>query len=168
MKISDLYGFRTESAQGKKGYIISVNVDNKKIVSYTCADDDENEFLVNADKVKFAKDKLIHVEEMAQDGKPLRLGKKIYDCEGNYLGRLTDFTFKKNTLLFAYSEKQKFSADDIVCGDIVIVKNSARILKSDVVKNGKIIIKKGTALDKEVLKKAVKSGVGVQANLKTI
>ena len=100
-------------------------------------------------------------------GAPLRLGKPVFDCEGAYLGRLTDFTAEKNVLLFAHSGAKKFSADDIVCGDAVIVKSSARVLKSDVKKNGRIIIRKGTPLTPETLEKAEKHGEYVQANLKT-
>lgn len=168
MKISNLYGLKTESLQGDKGYVIAVNVENKKIVSFTCVDENEEEFLVNADRVKFVKDKLIYYDKRAIKGKPLRLGKQIYDCEGNFLGELTDFTFKKNTLIFAHSNRKKYSADDIICGDIVIVKSSAKILKSDVTKNGKIIIPKGTPLDQPTQKKAMTHGVYIQANLKTI
>lgn len=169
MKVSVYYGKETLSTGGKKGYIISVNAEDKKIVSFTCADENEKRFLISAGSVKSVKEKLVYAEgEKAAAGAPLRLGAPVYDCEGNFLGKLTDVTAEKNKILFAHSGTKKYAADDIVLGDAVIVKSSARILKSDVKKNGKIILKKGTPLSDESLKKAQKAGEYIQANLKTI
>ncbi len=168
MKVSILYGKETLSTAGKKGYVLSVNVSGGKIVSYTCADENEKRFTIDADSVKSVKEKIVYVDGgKGAAGAPLRLGKPVFDCEGAYLGRLTDFTAEKNVLLFAHSGAKKFSADDIVCGDAVIVKSSARVLKSDVKKNGRINIRKGTPLTPETLEKAEKHGEYVQANLKT-
>lgn len=169
MKVSALYGKKTLSTAGKEGYVISVNVSGAKIVSLTCADENERRFLVSAESVKCVKEKVVYVDGgKAAAGTPLRLGKPVFDCEGTYLGKLTDFTAEKNVLAFAHAGAKKFSADDVVCGDAVIVKSSARVLKSDVKKNGKILIRRGTPLSPEALQKAQKQGEYVQANLKSI
>lgn len=169
MKVSIYYGKETLSLAGKKGYIISVNIKGGKIVSFTCADENEKRFLVDAKAVKSVKEKVVYSEEgKPEAGASLRLGVPVYDCEGNFLGRLTDFIAEKNNLVYACSGNKKYSADDIVCGDAVIVKSSARILKSDVKKNGRIILKKGTPLSSETLKKAQLAGEYIQANLKSL
>lgn len=169
MKVSTLYGKETLCATtGKKGYVISVNAEGGRIVSFTCADENENRFLISAERVKSTKEKVVYCDgENAAAGTPLRLGVPVYDCGGGFLGTLTDFTAEKNVLVCARSGKKKYSADDVVCGDAVIVKNTARILKSDVKKNGRIILKKGAPLSGETLTKAEKAGEYIQANLKT-
>ena len=50
----------------------------------------------------------------------------------------------------------------------MIIKNSAQILKSDVKKGNRVIIKRGTPLTPEILDKARKKGEYVQTKLKTI
>ena len=47
MKVSILYGKETLSTAGKKGYVLSVNVSGGKIVSYTCADENEKRFTID-------------------------------------------------------------------------------------------------------------------------
>lgn len=170
MKISLYYGKKIESATGKRGYVISVNADGGKIVCLTCADEDEKEFTVAAESIKSVKTKIVYkgADGKKVSGSPVRLGKPVFGCDGAYLGKLTDFTVENNRITFAHVGNKKFSADDIVCGDAVIVKSSARVLKSDVKKNGRIIIRRGTSLTDEVLDKAQKHGEYVQANLRTI
>ena len=169
MKVSVYFGKETLSTAGKKGYVISVNISGGKIVSFTCADENEKRFLIDADSVKSVKKKVIYTEGgKAAAGTPLRLGVPVYDCEGNLIGKLTDFIVEKNTLVTACAGTKKYAADDVVCKDAVIIKSSAKILKSDVKKNGRVILKKGTSLSAETLKKAEKAGEYIQANLKTI
>ncbi len=55
----------------------------------------------------------------------------------------------------------------MLTGDVAIVKRVKRI-KADVVKDGKVIIKKGTPLTAEVLASAEAQGEYVQTNLKSI
>lgn len=168
MKLSLFYGKQIKSAAGRTGYVISVHALGGKIVGLGCADGDEKEFFADADGAKISKGKITFKKESKTAGTPVRLGIPVFDCEGAYLGRLTDFIVEKNILTFALVGNKKFSADDIVCGDAVIVKSCARVLKSDVKKNGKILIRRGNPLTPEALKKAQDNGEYVQANLKTI
>lgn len=169
MKISQIYGKRAVSTAGATGYVISVNEQNGRLTSFTCADENEKRFTVGVESVKSVKNFLIYKEGKADKaGAPLRLGKPVFDCNGTYLGKVTDYTVEKNVLRTAHVGNKKFSVDDIVNGDAVIVKNSARILKSDVKKNGRIILRKGTPLTPETLEKARSKGEYVQANLRTI
>ena len=170
MKVSLFYGKKIESTAGSSGYVICVNVSGWKLVSLTCADGNEKLFTVRVESVKSVKDKLVYTDKCntVKDATPLRLGKPVFDCEGTYLGKLTDFSVEKNIITYAHVGTKKFSADDIVCGDAVLVKSSARILKSNVKKNGKVLIKRGTPLTPELVKKAQNMGEYVQTNLKTI
>lgn len=170
MKLSKIFGMKVLSTAGKEGYVLGVFADKNKIERLICADEDENEFIIDTKNIKSIKDKILFKEgeDTEKSGKNLRLGIPVYDCEGVFFGRLTDLTFSKNTLNIAHIGNKKFSLDDIVLGDIVIIKNSARIVKSDVKSYGKVIIKKGTPLTDELLKKAQKNGEYVQTNLKTI
>ena len=169
MKVSLIYGKTVESTAGKTGYVIGVNEADGKLVSLTCADENEKVFYIDMDSVKSVKAKIIFRECCTKPyGNPVRLGRPVFDCEGNYAGKLTDLTTEKNKLTFAYIGKKKLSTCDLVLGDAVIIKNTARILKSDVKKNGKVIIRRGTLVTDEVLSRAQKHGEYVQTNLKTI
>lgn len=170
MKVSLFYGKKCESTAGRQGYVISVNASGMKLVSLTCADDGEREFTVDIKNVKGFKSKIYFTEgkRPAETGTPLRLGKPVYDCEGNFVGKLTDFTVENDKITFAHVGSKKFSAKDMVCGDAVIIKNSAGILKDNVKKNGKVIIKRGTPLSDEICEKARRHGEYVQTKLKTI
>ena len=73
MKVSILYGKETLSTAGKKGYVLSVNVSGGKIVSYTCADENEKRFTIDADSVKSVKEKIVYVDGgKGAAGEPLR------------------------------------------------------------------------------------------------
>ncbi len=170
MKVSSFYGMKVESASGKCGYVISVNVNGGKLECLICADEDENEFAVDVNNIISVKNCVTFEdrESAIKSSVPLRLGKPVYDGEGMYMGTLTDFSLEKDRLCAAFVGRKKFSADDIVCGDAVIVKNKARILKSDVKKDGRVILKRGTPLTPEVLQKAQEEGEYVQTNLKTL
>ncbi len=170
MKLSSIYGKKIISTAGKSGYVISVYTDGIKIGGFGCADENENEFLVGADSIKSVKTNISYkdVPSAKINGKPLALGKPVFDCEGEYYGNLTDFTVENNKLVYAHIGNKKFSCGDIAVGDAVIIKNSARIIKSDVKKGNRVIIKRGTPLTSEILEKARKKGEYVQTKLKTI
>ncbi len=170
MKLSLLYGKPVKSTTGRKGYVVSVNGGNGKIQCLICADENENEFTVDVRNIISVKATVLFEDRESdiKKSRPVRLGKPVYDCEGNFLGHLSDFTVENGRINCAHVGKKKISADDIVCGDAVIVKSNVRILKSDVEKDGKIIIKRGTPLTPEVLEKACEHGEYVQANLKSI
>ena len=91
-----------------------------------------------------------------------------YGSDGKYLGALGDLVWDGCKLSAAVVGKRKFSANEFVCGDAVIIKHQARVLKSDVKKDGRVIIRRGTSVTPEVLEKARKEGEYIQTNLKTI
>ncbi|MDE7453557.1 MAG: hypothetical protein K2N22_04030 [Clostridia bacterium] len=171
MKISLFYGMKIESTAGKSGYVISVNVRGDRLEYLKCADMNENEFIVDAQNiVSYGEDKIIFEDREAamRASVPMRLGKPVFDGNGIYLGTLSDFSVDCDTLTCAFVGKKKFSANEIVCGDAVIVKPKERVLKSDVEKDGRVILKQGTPLNREALQIAQREGEYVQANLKSI
>lgn len=170
MKISLLYGKKVESAAGRSGYIISVNAIGNKITSFTCADGDETEFDIPVKNIKSIKSAVTYsyAGKHGGDEKSVVLGRPVFDSEGSYIGKVTDMTVEKYTITGIFVGNRKFSADDIICGDALIIKNTVRFLKSDVKKNGKIIFRRGTPLTEEVAAKAQLAGEYVQTNLKTI
>ncbi|MDE5722274.1 MAG: hypothetical protein K2I30_06025 [Clostridia bacterium] len=170
MKLSQLFGKPVLSTAGKKGYIISVNGNAGKVQCLVCADENENEFSVDIKNVISVKNTVLYEdrESVLKQSVPIRLGKPVFDSEGKFLGHLADFTVENGSIDFAHVGKKKFSANDFVCGDAVILRKQVRVLKSDVEKDGKVIIKRGTPLTPEVLEKACEHGEYVQANLKSI
>ena len=170
MKISQLFGKRAEGGAGRSGYVISVNTSGGKITGLTCADEDEQEFYIPVKNIKSIKNTVCftHGGERAADEGNFNLGKPVFDSEGNYIGRLTDITAEKNVITLMHVGNKKFSSNDVICGDAVIIKNTVRFLKSDVKKNGKIIFRRGTPVTGEVAEKARLAGEYVQTSLKTI
>lgn len=170
MKLSSIYGKKVLSTAGKEGYVISVYANENKLLYLLCADENENEFAVSADSIKSVKKNITFKDGKDEKicGNTLSLGKPVYDCDGAFFGLLTDYTIEKNELVYAHVGNKKLSCGDIVAGDAVIIKSSARILKSDVKKGNRVLIKRGTPLTPEVLQKACKKGEYVQTNLKSI
>lgn len=170
MKLSSIYGKKVLSTAGKEGYVLAVFIKENAIECLICADENENEFTIGGENIKSISKKIVFKEgESAKlNAKPLRLGLPVYDCTGELLGKLSDCTLTKTALTFAHVGNKKFSFDDIVVGDAIIIKSSARILRSDVKSKGKIIIRRGTPLSDELLKKAQKKGEYIQTNLKSI
>lgn len=170
MKISILFGKRVESASGRSGYIIRVNAIGNDITGLTCADEDEQEFDIPVKHIKSIKSAVTYTYAGKHEGdaRSLTLGKPVFDSEGNLVGKLTDIIIEKYKISSVLAGNKKFSAEDIICGDAVIIKSNVRFLKSDVKKNGKIIFRRGTPLTEEVAAKAQFVGEYVQTNLKTI
>ncbi len=169
MKISEIYGKTVESTTGKKGYVISIRANADKLECLVCADENENEFLIDINNVIKFGDRIIFNdrESAMKAAAPIRLGRAGFDEYGKYLGTLEEYLFEDDTLLKAKIGKKNYPAEELVCGDAVIVKRMTR-LKGDVVKNGKIIIKSGTYLTDEVLADAKANGEYVQAKMKSI
>ncbi len=169
MNVSLLYGKKAVSTEGRQGYVISVNVAGGKIECLTCADEDENEFSIDMKNVlKVGETILFEDREKAiKAAKPVRLGRASYDDKGTYLGNLEDMTLSGNKILSVKIGKKSYQAGELIYGDVVIAKRTKR-LKSDVIKDGKVIIKKGTPLTGEVLSAAEKEGEYVQTNLKSL
>lgn len=170
LKVSLLYGKPVESTDGKKGYVISVNELNGRIECLICADCDEKEFTVDARNiVKIGAAVVFEDRESAiNNSRPIRLGIPSFDTEGRYLGTLSDFSIEKDMLASAYIGRKKYPAADVACGDAAILKRQTRVLKSDVVKDGRIILKRGEPLTRENLLLAQNAGEYIQTNLKSI
>lgn len=168
--ITSLYGKAVESTAGKTGYVISVNAGSGKIQCLICADENENEFAVDVRNIVSVANKIIYEdrESAINDSVPVRLGIPGYDLNGAYLGALKDITLKGDVLGAAIIGKKKYSAADVSLGDAAIVKNIPRTLKENVVKDGRVILKRGAPLTEENLQIAREAGVYVQTNLKTI
>ena len=169
MKISEIYGKRVESTTGKNGYVITVKANGKRLECLICADENESEFTVDINNVvKFGETIIFNDRESAiKSAVPLRLGRASFDEGGKYLGNLEEYLFEGNTLLKAKIGKKNYPAEELVCGDAVIVKKYKR-LKGNVSKEGKIIIKSGTYLTDKVLDNATLHGEYVQAKMKSI
>ncbi len=169
MNVSVLFGKKVISTSGKSGYIISVNGGLGRVECLVCADNDENEFIVDIKNVVSFGEKVIFEdrENAIKAACPLSLGRAGFDEKGKYLGEVCDYTFNGNKLLRAKIGKKTYPAGDVVCGDAVIVKQRKR-LKQDVVKDGKIIFKKGTPVTEEMLASAERQGEYVQTNLKSL
>ena len=170
MKVSGLFGKRVESASGRSGYVLRVNAIDNKITSFTCVDSDEQEFDIPVKNIKSIKNTVTYSYAGKHGGieKSLTLGRPVFDCEGNLVGKLTDIVTEKYEIVSVSVGNKKFSAEDVICGDAVIIKSNVRFLKSDVKKNGKIIFRRGTPLTDEIIEKAQIAGEYVQTNLKTI
>lgn len=169
MKLSVLFGKRIESATERSGYVLRVNANGNKITGLTCVDGDENEFDVPVKNIKNSGGALVYSSgDGCVGGRSVVLGVPVFDGEGNYIGKLTDIACEKFTITAIHVGNKKFSAEDVICGDAVIVKNYVRFLKSDVKKDGKVIFRRGTPLTEEVAAKARLVGEYVQTNLKTI
>ena len=80
---------------------------------------------------------------------------------------MEEITFKGDKLLKAKIGAKTYSAETLTYGDVIIVKKVKK-LKYDVVKDGKVLFGKGTAVTREVLTEAELAGEYVQTNLKTI
>lgn len=169
MKISEIYGKTVESTTGKRGYVISIKANADRLECLVCADENESEFTVDINNVVKFGDRIIFNdrESAIKSAAPVRLGKASFDEKGKYLGVLEEYVFEGNTLLTAKIGRKKYPAEELTCGDAVIVTKLKR-LKSDVKKDGKIIIKSGTYLSDEVLSDAAAQGEYVQARMKAI
>ena len=169
MNVSLLYGKKVLSTEGRKGYVISVNAAAGKIECLTCADEDENEFFVDMKNVLKIGDTILFEdrERAIKAAKPIRLGRASYDDGGIYLGNLEDMSCSGKRILRVKIGKKNYAPNNLVYGDVVIAKRTKR-LNGDVVKDGVVIIKKGTPVTGSVLKKAEKAGELIQTNLKSI
>ena len=169
MNVSLLFGKKVVSTEGRKGYVISVNAAAGRIECLTCADEDENEFYVDMKNVLKIDETILFEDrdKAIKSAKPIRLGRASYNDEGIYLGNLEDMSCSGKRILRVKIGKKSYAPNTLVYGDVVIAKKTKR-LKSDVIKDGVVIIKKGTPVTGDVLKKAEKEGELIQTNLKSI
>ena len=124
MKISELYGKQIESAEGKAGYVVGALARGDRLEFLECADRDENEFAVDWRDILSIEEKIVFEdrEHALKEAKPLRLGRAAFDADGNFLGRLEDFTFEDGRLTSAKIGKKNYCPKDVACGDAAILK----------------------------------------------
>lgn len=168
MKLSEILGKRILSTTGKEGYVVSVGAEGRSLF-FTCADISEREFTVDAKNVLRLGDSILYdgTESAKKPAVTLRLGRAGFDMQGNYLGKLADFTVLGKKLRSAKIGKKNYPAEGLILGDIIIVKDVRR-LTSDVVKDGAVLFKKGTPVTDEMLSEAAAAGEYVQTTLKTL
>lgn len=168
MKLSEIFGKKVLSTAGKVGYVISVSCDKNQLY-FVCADVNEREFTVKWENVTEFGENIIFdgTESKENDLYPLRLGRACFDLRGNYLGKLEDCTIAGGKLKSAKIGKKNYPAEGLIAGDVTLVKDLRR-LNADVVKDGKILFKKGTYVTEDILNEAAVCGEYVQTTLKSI
>lgn len=169
MNISEFYGKKIVSDGGREGYVVSVNGGAGRVECLICADGDENEFTVDARDIVSVGNKIVYEDraKAIKSARPIRLGRAGFDENGTFLGTVEDMEFKNGKLLKTRIGRKSYPADKLIYGDVIIVKGLKK-LKSDVVKDGKVLIKKGTPVTGKVLEKAAENGEYIQTNLKTL
>lgn len=169
MLVSDFFGKKIVSTTGKTGYVISVNASDTAIEALVCADSDENEFVVDVKNILQYGNEIVYEdrENSIKRAKPLRLGRASYTTGGKYLGLVEEYLLKGNKITGVKIGAKKYPMEAIAFEDAAIIK-AVQKLKSDVIKDGVVLIKKGTAVTGEVLETAAQKGEYVQTNLKTI
>lgn len=168
VRLSQLYGMRTVSTAGRTGYIIRVIADGGRITGFVCADGNEREFFADAASATVTDGCIIAAETDSAAGNSIRLGIPLIDCAGNAAGRVDDITIRKDAMLCVYCGRKKYPADGIAFGDFAVLPNAYRTLKSDVKKDGRVILKRGTALSESSFGKAKREGEYIQTALKSI
>lgn len=169
MVISELYGKNVESTSGRKGYVISVNGSSGKVECLVCADGEENEFFVDFRDIVSIGAKIVYEDRSAEmkKAKPIKIGLAAYDDGGKFLGNVEDYSLSGEKIVVAKIGKKSYPAENLILGDAVIVKKTKQLNKN-VVKDGKILFKKGAQVTSALLEKATQNGEYVQTNLKTL
>lgn len=169
MNVSEFLGKIAESADGKRGYVISVNTYDGGKIYLKCADENEREFSVDFKDAIYTGDKILFTvsNTCLPLAKSLRLGTAAVDENGTYIGVIEDFSIKEGKISKIKIGKKNYPAECVTLGDVAIIRRVERI-KSDVKKNGRIILKKGTCLTDETLAAAQDAGEYVQTKLKTL
>lgn len=169
MKLSDIYGKEVESKDKKRrGWVRSVLGKGGAPQFLLCFDGEECEFDVDWKDIVHIGDKIIFDDRAAEkkNCSPLRLGLPAYDDTGRFLGNLSDISVGKEGVFYVIGRK-KYRPEYISVGDVLIV-HPPRTLKENVTAGGAVILKKGSPLTPEALKKAEEAGEYFQAWLKTI
>lgn len=169
MKISSVYGKEIISTDGKQGYVLSVHANGTQLRYLLCADENEKEFTVDVNSVVKFGERIVYKESgfIPEPAPSVRLGRAVFDEKGAFVGVLSDLVFEGNRLEKAKIGKKNYPAEGLVYGDAAILKTS-KILRQNVEKDGKVILKKGTPLNAETLETAYKEGEYVQAKLKSL
>ncbi len=169
MKLSEIYGTEAVSRDGKRrGWVRGVLASGGRPQFLQCFDEKEREFDIDILNAEESGGKIVFDDRAAVKSGciSLRLGLPAYDETGKLLGTLCDVISGKGGIFYVIG-RRKYRPENISVGDAVIVR-PPRTLKDNVTSGGKVILKKGTALTGEALKKAEDAGEYFQAQMKTI
>lgn len=169
MNISQIFGKKVVGTSGRKGYVISVNASGDRVESFICADEAEEEFIIDCTNIKSYGNEIVFEDRQRalNTAKPVKLGRAAFDRRGKFLGFVEDVVLKGNKITSVKIGDKKYPAANIIFGDAAIVEEVKK-LKSDVIKDGKVLIKKGTPVTREILQKAYENGAYIEVNLKSI
>ena len=170
MKISEIYGKEVKSKEGKlRGWVRGVIGTAGALQFLQCFDEEEREFDVDVkDVIKFGE--IIIFEDRAaakSESRDMRLGIPAYNESGVFLGHLKEIEQDRNGTKYVIGKK-RYDASDVSAGDAVIVREKRTLKENVVSEDGAIVLKKGTVLSDEALKRAEIAGEYFQAQLKTI
>ena len=170
MKISEIYGKEVKNKEGKTcGWVRGVIGTAGALQFLQCFDGEEREFDIDVKDVLRFGEEIIFEDRFAAkaESRDMRLGIPAYNESGIFLGYLAEIEQGKNGSKYVIGRK-KYSADEVSAADAVIV-HGGRTLKENVVSaDGAIVLKKGTKLNDDALKRAEDAGEYFQAQLKTI
>ena len=171
MKLSSIYGKEVESTdKGRRGWVRGVCGFGGAPQFLQCFDEEEREFDIDIKNVVAFGEKIIFEDRAAARSKSrnMRLGVAAYSEYGNFLGHLTEIVTDRGGGVRYVIGKKSYRPEDVTTGDVMIV-HPPRTLKDNVLtEDGAVVLKKGTALTGEALKKAEAAGEYFQARMKTI
>ncbi len=172
MKLSQLFGKRTRTLDGKKrGYIVGITHVDRQIEGIICADEHEKTFYLNFKNVlqNYGTEDDFLVAEYDKDfkvkGESLRLGIIVISSSGKFLGNLNELEYEKNELTYAYVDNKHYLVDGAIISDVMILQT--KVVKSDVISDGTIVLKKGTPLTANSIYTAISVGEYIQTMLKS-
>lgn len=171
MKLSDLYGKEVVSAdKSRRGWVRAVLGNGSLPQFLQCFDEDEREFEIDFKNVIKTGEKIIYddAEKRRKSAKGMRLGLPAYGTDGAFLGHLTDMVSAKDGTFYYVIGKKKYRSEFVAAGDALIVRAPRTLKQSVVTDGGEVVLKRGSALDGEALKKAEEAGEYFQAQMKTI
>lgn len=126
MTLSKLYSLPVERVDGKRrGYILAVLREGDSICCLCCADENEREFFVSADKIVRASDRIIYGTECAKKARKnvLRLNLPCYDERGKFLGYAEDYILSALTLKSCRVNGKSYPADRVCCTDVAVLRD---------------------------------------------
>lgn len=169
MKLSDLFGKIVLSDEGKRGYVLGINIFEGRLAYLRCADEEEREFVIETgDILSIGKEIVFRdFKTIKKKSTPLSLGKACYDLYGRYLGYLKEVEFKNDRLFRLKIGSRNYAADTVTIGDAIII-DERKKLKDSVVSKGKIIFSEGQEINDDILSIAKDSGEYVQTKLKSL
>jgi hypothetical protein len=124
-KVSQIFGKSVISSSGKEGYVLGFIRDKNQITALICADENEKRFSILPEKLEG--DKIFYDKKIAtcSGGKGISLGKPAFNLSGKYLGKLYDYVCSGLCLTKACIGKKHYPLEQIVEGDIILVKDEA-------------------------------------------